>query len=133
MAYARACKYGCGTQLLGFDEEQRKYKEHPTGELHTKERCEQAKSKGGQVLAQIKTPNLSEPSSFALQKSEDIKAAQLQRKKENDQLIIALRNLTKAILFDISRRYGDEPKQLEQDIGFEQYREDKFSFQDEVV
>lgn len=40
----RLCKYLCGTMLDGFDEQARKYIE-ATGGLHTKERCQEAKSK----------------------------------------------------------------------------------------
>jgi hypothetical protein len=42
---AKLCKYGCGVLLEGFDEENRKYLEAGTGGLHTKERCQEAKSK----------------------------------------------------------------------------------------
>jgi hypothetical protein len=41
----KVCKYGCGTMLEGFDEENRKFLEAGTGGLHTKERCQEAKSK----------------------------------------------------------------------------------------
>lgn len=42
---SKLCRYGCGTQLEGFDEEQRKFLEAGTGGLHTKERCQEAKAK----------------------------------------------------------------------------------------
>jgi hypothetical protein len=41
----KLCKYGCGTTLEGFDEENRKFLEAGTGGLHTKERCQEAKNK----------------------------------------------------------------------------------------
>ena len=41
----KLCKYQCGVMLDGFDEEQRKYIEAGTGGLHTKERCQEAKTK----------------------------------------------------------------------------------------
>jgi len=41
----RPCKYGCGTELGAFDEENRKYLEAASGGLHTKERCQEAKAK----------------------------------------------------------------------------------------
>ena len=41
----RPCKYGCGTELGAFDEENRKYLEAVSGGLHTKERCQEAKAK----------------------------------------------------------------------------------------
>jgi len=41
----RPCKYGCGTELGAFDEENRKYLEAASGGLHTKERCQEAKLK----------------------------------------------------------------------------------------
>lgn len=42
---SKLCRYGCGTLLEGFDEEQRKFIEAGTGGLHTKERCQEAKAK----------------------------------------------------------------------------------------
>ena len=42
---SRPCKYGCGTELGAFDEENRKYLEAASGGLHTKERCQEAKAK----------------------------------------------------------------------------------------
>ena len=41
----RPCKYGCGTELGAFDEENRKYLEAASGGLHTKERCQEAKAR----------------------------------------------------------------------------------------
>ena len=41
----RTCIYKCGTLLDGWDDEARKYKEAGTGGLHTKERCQEAKTK----------------------------------------------------------------------------------------
>jgi hypothetical protein len=40
----RTCKYGCPVLLGEWDENARKYHEEATGELHTKERCEEAKA-----------------------------------------------------------------------------------------
>jgi hypothetical protein len=42
---SKLCKYGCGIELEGFDEQARKYREAATGGLHTKERCQEAKAK----------------------------------------------------------------------------------------
>ena len=40
----RTCKFGCPVLLGEWDENARKYHEEATGELHTRERCEEAKA-----------------------------------------------------------------------------------------
>jgi hypothetical protein len=39
------CRYGCGTELGDFDEQENKYRE-VSGTLHTRERCQSLKSPG---------------------------------------------------------------------------------------
>lgn len=67
------------------------------------------------------------------QKSKDIKAAQLERKKEHDELMVELRNLRKAIVAEIASRKDVEAQDVIDSIGFDQYREDQRSFEDDVV
>ena len=67
------------------------------------------------------------------QKSADIKAAQEERRQQHRELIIAMQNLTKAIIADIASRKGDEANDIVDSMAYEQYREDKRDFQDEVV
>ena len=67
------------------------------------------------------------------QKSLDIKAAQIQRKKEHDELITELRNLRKTIIAEIASRKGAEAQDIIDSIGFEQSREEERSFEDDVV
>ena len=68
------------------------------------------------------------------QRTLDIKAAQLQRKKEHIELIKNMQVLTKAIIRDIAAREDAEAKDIMDSIGFEEYRqEQRESFMDEVV
>jgi hypothetical protein len=68
------------------------------------------------------------------QKSKDIKAAQLERKKEHDELMIELRNLRKAIVAEIASRKDAEAQDIIDSIGFEESRQDQQeSFMDDVV
>ena len=67
------------------------------------------------------------------QKSVDIKAAQDERKRQHNELMIAMRNLTKAIIADIASRKGDEANDIVDSMAYDQSREDQRDFQDEVV
>ena len=67
------------------------------------------------------------------QKSVDIKAAQEERRLQHRELITAMQNLTKAIIADIASRKGDEANDIVDSMAYDQYREDKRDFQDEVV
>jgi hypothetical protein len=67
------------------------------------------------------------------QKSQEIKAAQEERRQQHRELIIAMQNLTKAIIRDIAIHEHADAADIEDSIGFDQYREDQRSFQDEVV
>ena len=67
------------------------------------------------------------------QKSADIKAAQEERRQQHRELITAMQNLTKVIMADIASRRGDEANDIVDSMTYEQYREDKRDFQDEVV
>ena len=42
---SRICKFGCETVLSGWDDNAKKYIEAGTGGLHTRDRCEEAKTR----------------------------------------------------------------------------------------
>jgi hypothetical protein len=68
------------------------------------------------------------------QKSQDIKAAQEERRQQHKQLIQNMQWLTKAIIRDIAAREDSEAKDIMDSIGFEESRQDQQeSFMDDVV
>jgi hypothetical protein len=68
------------------------------------------------------------------QKSQDIKAAQQERRQQHKQLIQNMQWLTKAIIRDIAAREDAEAKDIQDSIGFEESRQDQQeSFMDDVV
>ena len=67
------------------------------------------------------------------QKSQDIKAAQEERRVQHRELITAMQNLTKAIIRDIAIHEHADAADIEDSLGFDQYREEQRDFQDEVV
>jgi hypothetical protein len=130
LAYAKLCRYECGTQLLGFDEVERKYKEHPSGILHTKERCTEAKNKAGnQPKQQPQQQQNKQQTSFATdqeQRSQDIKAAQLERKRQHIEFIKNLQWNTKiqALRAEQDGGHGTAAEILDA-MGFEEFREEQ--------
>jgi hypothetical protein len=119
------CKYCHIVTLEGFNETERKYYEQGTKQLHTRERCQEAKNRAG--VGSTPTPTLQD------QKTNDIKAAQKERRIQHGQLITAMANLTKVIVLDIAERRGVSAASLEEQIGFEQYRQDEPDYMDQVV
>lgn len=67
------------------------------------------------------------------QKSLDIKAAQEERRVQHRELIVAMQNLTKAIIRDIAIHEHADAADILDSMGFDEYREEQRSFQDEVV
>jgi hypothetical protein len=126
MAYVRKCKYECGTQLLGFDEKERKYKEHPSGILHTKERCTEAKNKLGTVQNQP-------PQNNQDQRTKDIKDAQEERRVQHRQLIRNLQWNTKMLAHLIEIQGGKEAREILDSMGFEEFQEEQRSFENNVL
>ena len=136
MAYSKICVYCHVVTLEGYNAEQRKYYEQGTTQLHTRERCAEARNKAGLPAHTLSaTPPKSQPPAAINQeqKSADIKAAQEERREQHRELITAMQNLTKAIMADIASRKGDEANDIVDSMAYEQYREDKRDFQDEVV
>jgi polynucleotide 5'-kinase involved in rRNA processing len=129
MAFAKKCKYGCG-QLIVWNDVEGKFYEQATNEQHTKDRCAEAQ-KGSGIISSYQKPK--QQTTFSDQKSEDIKAAQKERREQHRELIITMKNLTKAILALTTKDSNQTVGTLMDEIGFEQYREDQSSFQDEVV
>ena len=58
-------------------------------------------------------------------KSEEIKRAQAERRAQHTEYMIALKNLTKTIIYQISTQGHGTPEEIEEAIGFEHYREDQ--------
>lgn len=59
------------------------------------------------------------------QKTDDIKAAQLERRNQHRELIITMKNLTKVLVAQMAKQTGETPESLEDSLGFEQYREEQ--------
>ena len=135
MAYSKICVYCHVVTLEGYNAEQRKYYEQGTTQLHTRERCAEARNKAGLPAHTLSATPPKVPAAVVNQeqKSADIKAAQDERKRQHNELMIAMRNLTKAIIADIASRRGDEANDIVDSMAYDQSREDKFDFQDEVV
>ena len=137
MAYSKICVYCHVVTLEGYNAEQRKYYEQGTTQLHTRERCAEARNKAGLPAHSFNaTPSPQSQPSAAInqeQKSKDIKDAQEERRQQHRELITAMQNLTKAIIAEIASRRGDEANDIVDSMAYEQYREDKRDFQDEVV
>ena len=136
MAYSKICVYCHVVTLEGYNAEQRKYYEQGTTQLHTRERCAEARNKAGLPAHSLSATPPKVPAATTInqeQKSADIKAAQEERRQQHRELITAMQNLTKAIITDIASRRGDEANDIVDSMAYEQYREDKRDFQDEVV
>lgn len=128
MAYTKVCKY-CDLVKITWDDSEGKYIEVHSKQAHTKQRCQDAQTEAGAT----KPAKQGYFKTGQDQKSEDIKAAQKERKREHEKLMVALGNLTKAIVYLSSVQSSKSQHDVEDEIGFEQYREDQQSFQDEVV
>ena len=136
MAYSKICVYCHVVTLEGYNAEQRKYYEQGTTQLHTRERCAEARNKAGLPAHTLSATPPKPPIATAInqeQKSADIKAAQEERRVQHRELITTMQNLTKAIIADIASRKGDEANDIVDSMAYDQYREDKRDFQDEVV
>ena len=133
MAYSKICVYCHVVTLEGYNAEQRKYYEQGTTQLHTRERCAEARNKAGLPAHTLSATPPKPPAINQEQKSADIKAAQEERRQQHRELIIAMQNLTKAIIADIASRRGDEANDIVDSMNYDQSREDQRDFQDEVV
>ena len=67
------------------------------------------------------------------QRSQDIKAAQIQRKKEHDQLIRNMQWLTKMLAFKAEQDGGGPAKDILNSMGFEEFQEEQRSFEDDTL
>ena len=127
MAFAKKCKYGCG-QMIVWNDVEGKFFEQATNEQHTKDRCAEAQK--GSIPTQ---PAKGYFKTGQDQKSEDIKAAQKERRQQHRELIKHMQVLTKALAKNIQYNGGPNAPEILDQIGYEEYREDQQSFQDEVV
>ena len=125
MAYGNCNTCGAG---ISWDKQKREAMNtrRPLNYDGTVHDCGGGSSRQSQQVAQQKPPVVD-------QKSVDIKAAQEERRVQHRELITAMQNLTKAIITDIASRRGDEANDIVDSMAYEQYREDKRDFQDEVV
>ena len=102
--------YGCGHQII-WDDKDKFYREVESGLYHSKERCKQFQAQredetpgSAQIfippenpIAAVVNPFKPDFEAMRQQKAQDIKEAQDLRKAENDRLIDALNNATKAM------------------------------------
>jgi hypothetical protein len=131
MAFAKKCKY-CDLVMIVWNDIEGKYYEKDSTEQHTKERCQEAQAKAGtHSTQQTKTQGYFKTGQD--QKSEDIKTAQKERREQHRELIKNLQWNTKMLARTASLNGGVSAESILNDIGFEEYREDQSSFQDEVV
>jgi hypothetical protein len=130
MADIRRCKFGCDTQLRDFDEKENKYKEHPSGIIHTRERCTEAKRKKEQNQNQ---PAPQQQNNNQDQKSLDIKAAQLERKRQHDELIKNLQWNTRMLAHLNETQGGKMARDILEEMGFEEFEEEQRSYENNVI
>ena len=135
MAYSKICVYCHVVTLEGYNAEQRKYYEQGTTQLHTRERCAEARNKAGLPAHTLSaTPPKQQPATIDQnQRSLDIKAAQIQRKKEHDELIKNMQWLTKVIAQLNRNTGGGTAKEILESMGFEEFREEQRNFEDDML
>jgi hypothetical protein len=136
MAYSKMCIYCHVVTLEGYNAEQRKYYEQGTTQLHTRERCAEARSKAGlppHTPSANPRPIQAAPTIEQNQKSADIKAAQIERKKQHVEFIKNLQWLTKMLAFKAEQDGGGSAKDILDSMGFEEYREEQRDFVDDVL
>lgn len=73
------------------------------------------------------------PTGFNQQKTDDIKAAQKERRQQHQEFIIAIKNLTKAMVYIQADKEGANAKDIISAMGFEEYREDQLNDSDPRV
>jgi len=125
MANPIKCKFCHVVTLEGFNETERKYYEQGTRQLHTLERCKEAKNRAGVGSTPAPAP--------INNKSDEIKAAQIERKRQHIEFIKNLQWLTKILAFKAEQDGGGNAKDILDAMGFEEYREEQRDFMDEVV
>jgi hypothetical protein len=85
---------------------------------------------GGQIQQHQYQP---QPHNGQQQKSDDIKAAQLERKRQHVELIKNLQWLTKMLSFKAEQDGGGNAKDILDAMGFEEFREQQRSFEDHMI
>ena len=131
MAYANCRDCGAG---ISWDEQRRKQlnTRRPLNYDGTIHSCGGG---GGQPQQQVQKQRPTNPIQQAVvpqdQKSLDIKAAQIQRKKEHDELIKNMQWLTKMLAFKAEQDGGGKAQDILDDIGFREYQEEDRSLPDQ--
>ena len=128
MANPIKCKYCHVVTLEGFNEQERKYYEQGTKTMHTRERCTEAKNRGGAGLSQT----LEQPQPQD-QRTKDIKDAQEERRVQHRQLIKNLQWNTKMLAHVVEIQGGKQAREILDEMGFEEYQEEQRSFENNVV
>jgi hypothetical protein len=123
------CKYCHIVTLEGFNETERKYYEQGTKQLHTRERCQEAKNRAG--VGSTPTPT---PSSAATNnRTDEIKAAQEVRRQQHNEFIKNLQWNTKMLAILNQTNGGGDAKDILDSIGFRESRQDEPDYMDQVV
>jgi hypothetical protein len=134
MANPIKCKYCHVVTLEGFNETERKYYEQGTRQLHTLERCREAKNRPGAGFTPSPNPSQAPQQQQQQQtKSDEIKAAQIERKKQHVEFIKNLQWNTKMLAIVAEQNGGGNAKDILDSIGFEESREDQSEFMNDVV
>jgi hypothetical protein len=136
MAYSKMCIYCHVVTLEGYNAEQRKYYEQGTTQLHTRERCAEARSKAGlpaYTPSANPRPIQAAPTIEQNQKSADIKAAQIERKRQHVEFIKNLQWNTRMLAQLNQTNGGGDAKDILDAIGFEEYREEQRDFVDDML
>jgi hypothetical protein len=130
MAYSKLCIYCKVVRLEGYNEIERKYYEQGTKQLHTRERCQEAKNRPGAGSS----PGPQQQQQEQQTKSDEIKAAQIERKKQHLEFIKNLQWNTKMLAILAEQNGGGNAKDILDSIGFEESRqEDQSDFMNDVV
>ena len=129
MSYSKICIYCHVVTLEGYNAEQRKFYEQGTTQLHTRERCAEARSKAG-LPAHTVTPSPPQPqrSTIEDQKSKDIKNAQKERRDQHRELIKNLQWNTKMLAHLVEAQTGKEARDILDSMGFEEFQEEQRNY-----
>ena len=137
MAYSKLCKYCEVVTLEGYNPTERRYYEQGTQQLHTIDRCNEAKKRKNslgtssnhqpqQVSTIVRQPTDQD------QRAKDIKDAQIQRKAEHDELIkymkLNIQHLqynTKMLANVFEANGAGSAEDVLADIGFREYQEEQ--------
>lgn len=132
------CDYCHVVTLEGYNAEQRKYYEQGTKQLHTRERCTEAKNKAGPLpspppVAKSAAGGNGSNNALSQQRLQDIKDAQAVRQKQHVELIKNLQWTTKMLAHLVEAQGGREARELLESMGFEEFQEEQRSYENNVI